>query len=501
MAKLAQAKPHAASLPADTLARWAARARPLLAEAALPGAIVLLALFLRAYRMELEPWLPDTYEQLTASRNLVHGVFPPSDIYPPGVAVTMAPAMLLLPQTLATMQVVIVVASLITIALCYFAVREATGDRLAATLLALGVALAPRFVYASRTGLYDSISTMWVVGAILLVPALRRRGVVAAALFGVALSIAVSVRGSNGAFLPAVAMYWSGIGTAGVSWRDAARRLGDRRVAAGGAALLIASALLAIMSGWLGQAAGGTPLTVHRLWNHLFFYFGTEFGGTPALFVIAPAAIVGAVEVWRRNRTLLIVALYMMAVWPFAHAPLPFFNARYMLPAVLFGLLLATHAPAALARELDGLRRTPAALTKGAVVGGLLLGGVFFAGVDGRMLYQWHDSPASRTRPARASCGRSWPRCPMGAFSSARRHAACGRATRASSTSTWSTTRSRAATARPTSRRPSMTSSARSTPAAASITCTAAWNTRAIPSRRAGLATRCTSRRCSGGST
>ena len=91
MAKLAQAKPHAASIPAETLARWTARARPLVAEAALPGAIVLLALFLRVYRMELEAWLPDTYEQLTASRNLVHGVFPPSDIYPPGVAVTMAP--------------------------------------------------------------------------------------------------------------------------------------------------------------------------------------------------------------------------------------------------------------------------------------------------------------------------------------------------------------------------------------------------------------------------
>ncbi len=391
MAKLAQAKPHAASISADTLARWAARVRPLLAEAALPAAIVLLALFLRVYRMELEAWLPDTYEQLTASRNLVHGVFPPSDIYPPGVAVTMAPAMLLLPQTLATMQAVIVVASLVTIAVCYVAVREATGDRLAAALLALGIAIAPRFVYASRTGLYDSISTMWVVGTIMLVPALRRRGVVAAAVFGAALSIAVSVRQSNAAFLPAIVIYWSGIGSAGVTWRDAARQLVDRRVLVAGGAMLVASATLAIMSGWLGHAAGGTPLTFADFAHHLAFYYGTEFEGLPTLFVIAPAAIVGAREVWRRNRTLLLVALYVITIWPFAHAPLPFFNARYMLPAMVFGLMLAAHAPAALLRELDGLRRTPVALAQGAVAGGLLLGGVFFASVDGLMLHQWPD--------------------------------------------------------------------------------------------------------------
>ncbi len=402
MAKLAQAQPHAASIPADTLVRWAARARPMLSRAALPAAIVLVALFLRVYRMELEAWLPDTYEQLAASRNLVHGVFPTSDIYPPGVALTMAPAMLVLPQTLATMQAVIVVASLVTIALCYVAVRDATGDRLAAALLAIGIAIAPRFAYASRTGLYDSISTMWVAGTILLVPVLRRRGVVAAALFGVALSIAVSVRQSNAAFLPAVAVYWCGIGAAGVSWRDAARRLVDRRAIAAGAAMLVASAALAVMSGWLGNAAGGTPLTFAGFGYHLAFYFGTEFEGLPALFVIAPAALVGAIEVWRRNRTLLIVALYMMAVWPFAHAPLPFFNARYMLPAMVFGLMLAAHAPAALARELEGLRRTPVALALGAVCGGLLLAGVFFASVDGLMLHQWHDLAAeSDERAAR----------------------------------------------------------------------------------------------------
>ncbi|MGE5183331.1 MAG: hypothetical protein ACM31C_14775, partial [Acidobacteriota bacterium] len=116
----------------------------------------------------------------------------------------------------------------------------------------------------------------------------------------------------------------------------------------------------------------------------------------------APAALVGAVEVWRRNRTLLLVALYVMAVWPFAHAPLPFFNARYMLPPMVFGLMLAAHAPVAFARELDGLRRTPVALALGAVCGGLLFGGLFFAAVDGLMLFQWHDLAAeSDERAAR----------------------------------------------------------------------------------------------------
>jgi hypothetical protein len=400
VAKLAQAKPHAAFIPADTLARWFARARPLLGETALPAAIVLVALFLRVYRMELEAWLPDTYEQLTASRNLVHGVLPPSPIYPPGVAVTMAPAMLLLPQTLATMQAVIVLASLVTIAVCYFGVKEATGDRLAAALLAIGVAIAPRMLYSARTGLYDTISTMWVVGTILLVPALRRRGVVSAALFGVALSIATTVRGSNAAFLPAIAIYWSGIGTTGVSWGGAARTLVDRRAFVAGGAMAATSLLLAITSGWLGHAAGGTPFTAADFGRHLLFYYGTEFEGVPALFVVAPAALVGAIEVWRRNRTLLIVAMYAMAVWPIVHAPMPFFNARYMLPAMVFGLMLAAHAPAALMRELDGARRTPAILAQGAIVVALVFGGLFFAGVDGLILYQWHDLAAESDEAA-----------------------------------------------------------------------------------------------------
>lgn len=391
MAKLVQTHPNAALPPSEMLVRAWARIQPRLAAAFVPGAIVLLALFLRVYRMELEAWLPDTYEQLTAARNLAHGVFPPSAIYPPGVAFTMAPAMLLLPQTLATMQAVIVIASLITIGVCYGAVKEATGDRLAAVLLALGIAIAPRFVYASRTGLYDSISTMWIAGTILLVPALRRRGVVAAALFGAALSIAVSVRASNAAFLPALVIYWAGIGAPGLSWRGAARSLVDRRVFVAGGAMLVSSAALALMSGWVGRSTGGTPLTFNHFGNHLLFYYGTEFEGVPAIFVIAPAAIVGAREVWRRNPTLLLVALYVMAVWPFAHAPLPFFNARYMLPAMLFVLLLAAHAPAALARELAGRRVTPAVLTAGVAVGGLLLAGVFFTGVDAAMMYQWHD--------------------------------------------------------------------------------------------------------------
>ena len=170
MAKLAATRPAAG---APNIGAWAAtRAWPLVCAAAVPASIVLLALFLRVYRLELQAWTPDTYEQLTAGRRLVAGEFPISVFYPPGVAITLAPAFLFFPQTLATQQGVIISASIILVAVAYFAMRSATNDRTAPVLLALGIALAPQIVYFSRDGFFDTMARN-VTG---IPPAKRTRG-------------------------------------------------------------------------------------------------------------------------------------------------------------------------------------------------------------------------------------------------------------------------------------------------------------------------------------
>ncbi len=380
MAKLAQAKPHAASIPADTLARWSARVRPMLAEAALPAAIVLLALFLRVYRLELQAWTPDTYEQLTASRNLVHGIFPLSDIYPPGVAVTMAPAMLLLPQTLATMQGVIIGSALVLVAVAYFGIRRATNDRFAAVLLALGIATVPQIVYFSRDGFFDVTNSAWIVSAILVVPWLRGRPAAVFAVYGCLLAVAMNIRATNPAILPAIVIYWTDAGRADSDRRAVLAALMCRPVVVAGAAMLAAYALLAYLGGSLGQTASHAPITFEHAGKNTAIYAVGELGGVLSAPLMLILVALGSIYLWSRNRSLLFVSLYMLTVFPMAHVPLPFANYRYMLPSLVFALLLAAHAPAAVismtACQPTLARNTWRGLTAALV---LLLGGCWMA--------------------------------------------------------------------------------------------------------------------------
>lgn len=392
MAKLAITRP-AAGAP-DIGASIAAHAWPLVRAAAVPAAIVLLALLLRVYRLELQAWTPDTYEQLTAGRRLVAGEFPISAFYPPGVAITLAPAFLFFPQTLATQQGVIIGASLVLVVVAYVTMRSATSGRIAPALLALGITLAPQIVYFSRDGLFDMINTAWIVSMILVVPLLRGRSLLVFATYGALLAVAISIRATNPAFLPALVIYWADIGGVGFDRRAIRSALACRPVAVAGAAMLASYALFAYLGGSLGHAASHAPVTLTHAGDNITFYGLAELGDVLSAPPIVVLAALGSVYLWSRNRSLLFVSIYMLTIFPLAHVPLLFANNRYMLPPLVFALLLAAHAPAAVismtARQPALTRNTWRAIAAAIV----LLLGAYYVAVDSVMVWNWPHSVA-----------------------------------------------------------------------------------------------------------
>jgi hypothetical protein len=373
---------------------WA-RVEPCARSATVPVALLALALLVRVVNYAPHGWVPDTYEQLRASHRLVAGQFPLSRIYPPGVAVTMAPAFLVLPQSIGTMHLVNTMAALGLAGVLYVRVASDTGDRFAATLVALAAAAAPQFVFSSRSGLFDTVGTAWIVGAIMCVPLLRGRGIAAFAVYGAALCIAINVRATNAAFLPAALMYW--FGETGVPARPAsmlrAAFAPGPIVAAGVMAGL--TIVLTAIGGWAGQAATSAPINFSTFGQHVAFYAVVEFGGAPAVLAILPLAIAGGVSLWRRNRPLVVVAAYMLVAWPLVYSPLPFSSQRYMLPALAFALLLAAHGVSAAVRSARNMRPSPARAVRIAAVGAALVVGLFYAGGTAVVIYEWPQTAAT----------------------------------------------------------------------------------------------------------
>lgn len=359
-------------------------------------AIVALGLFLRVYGMALQGWTPDTYEQLEAGRRLAAGEFPISQIYPAGVAVTMAPFFAIFPATLMTMQVVIIGTSLVLIALGPIAVRRATGDGVAAHILALCFAAMPLFVYFSRDGLFDVVNTMWIVGAVLLVPELRRRGLSFAAWYGVGLAVACSVRITNIILPSAIVVYWLALERPrGIV--DALQCLIDRRLISAGVALFATYGLLTCIGGWMA-GTGDASVGVGQVPYNVVFNVAFEFGGPLAAIVLFPLAVIGATEVWRRSQALAIVSVYMLATWPLPYLVLPYANSRYMLPAFAFALIFVAHSPSAIRRLAhEGRFRTRHWQWVAYVVAAILAIGYLAA--DVQLLAGWHEQ-AGRSNEA-----------------------------------------------------------------------------------------------------
>ncbi len=392
MAKLAYTRSNAGAPQLGALA--ATRVWPAVRAAAIPASIVLLALILRVVRLELQAWTPDTYEQMTAAHRLVSGQFPLSTFYPPGVAVTLAPAFVLFPQTLATQQAVVIAASLVLVVAAYLGTRRATPDAIAPVLLALGVATAPQFVYFSRDGFFDAMNAAWIVSLILIVPWLRGRSTATFAVYGALLAIAISIRATNPAFLPALIIYWADVGRLGFDPRRIWRATFRRELIVAAASMLVAYVFFAWIGGSIGNAATNSAATLDDAASNIVFYAIAEFGGPLGAPFIAILAALGVTYLWRHNRTLLYVSLYMLTIFPLAHVPLPFANNRYMLPSLTFALLLASYAPAAI---IEMTARQPAIARntwRGLAAGLVLLLGAYFAASDTLMLVNWPSNAA-----------------------------------------------------------------------------------------------------------
>src|SRR3990170_4404481 len=188
----------------DAALRWAASAARLLPWASL-GAILAVAIALRLYHLDgLVTYYPDSYAQLRSVDNLLSGHFPTSYLYPPGVALFLAPAFAVLPNTLVTMQATILVASIALVLLAYGAGSATTGDRRAALLFATAVALGAPFVYYSRVAWFDVINTLLIATTLFLARPAARRGGAAHVAYGALVFVAITVRFSNVTLLPAL---------------------------------------------------------------------------------------------------------------------------------------------------------------------------------------------------------------------------------------------------------------------------------------------------------
>lgn len=362
---------------------------PIVRSVAVPAGITALGLFLRTYRLEIISVNFDTYEQLAATTRLLSADFPISRIYPSGIAVIMAVPMSILPRTVTTMQAVIIGCSVTLPAVAYVAVRRVSGDALAASLLGLAIALSPRMVYNSRFGLFDMVNALGLVLVIFLVPALRRRPLALFIAYGVLLAVVVSIRTTNLAVLPALAIYWLDPRARRPTPRDVSSAFLRQDVLAAGTSFLSVWVLLALAGGFARQASSA-PFALHNYAARVVLYELFIFSDF-AVWLVLPLAILGAQRLWRVNPTVVAVATYMTVVWPVVHAPVAFFEDRYMFPALCFGLFLAAHGASDVLRRAHGSGRGTALC----VVALALFGGYQLA-LDGYLLQSW---------PARASVG------------------------------------------------------------------------------------------------
>lgn len=308
-------------------------------------ALTLLALALRSYDLALMGWIPDNYEQLEATQRLLRGDLPLSTMYPPGVAVVMAPFFAVLPDSLGTMQLVVVAAGVTLTPAAYVLTLRTSGDRLSALLAALLVAVSMTFVHYSRDGHFDVIYMLFFVLALLGASKLERRGVAFLAGYGALLALLANFRVTNLAIVPALLLIWLQPLDVRLDPRVLLRERILTRV------LIVPAVFLALMlasvlfSGWFGQPSSGP--TFESFADHLLIYAYAVVFGLPGLVLLVPLALAGTARLWRLNRSLTLALGYIIFAWPPLFAGFVFTEARYMLPAH-FCLLLLTAIGAAI---------------------------------------------------------------------------------------------------------------------------------------------------------
>lgn len=316
--------------------------------------VVALALFLRLYRLDgFVTYYPDSYAQLRAVENALNGTFPVAFLYPPGVALFLAPVFAVFPDALVTMQATIVAAGIALVVVAYVAGVRATNDRRAALVFAVAVAFSSPFVFYSRAALFDVINTLLIALSLLLAPLVVRRGLPVLLPYAVLLFVTITVRYSNPVILPA--LFLASLGDEPFTARRALDHLRSRPVIT---VVLVVAALYATYFALsfetlsrFGNSESGSIVDFTTYLPRLGRYAqATLVGyadqvrwqdGLAAASVLALAAV-GARRLWQTNRRFVIVIAALMLPWLPVHAVYGTFQGRYAMPPFFFVLLLAT---------------------------------------------------------------------------------------------------------------------------------------------------------------
>ena len=372
----------------------------------LPLLLTLTALALRVYDLTTLSWVPDNHEQLAATERLLRLELPLSRIYPPGVAILMAPFVAIFPHDIATLQAVIVAAGVAMVPLGYVAALKITQDPRAATLFAGFLAVDPNFVYKSRDPHYDLLVALLLGVALVLLPTLLRANLLACVGYGILLATIVNIRQTNLALLPPLAMYWVALQLSTKRWREFTCKTFWWRPLVAGVTLSLLFIAGALLGGWWGQTAGAS-VTFEHYPEHLRFYTEVLFGRWPFLPVYITFATYG---IWRLsviNAPLAVAILAVLIVWPLAHAPFSWTTGRYMLPAQLCVAFLATYG-ASQAWSLAGTLSSPwRGATRRAVAPAFVF--VMAASMVVPSIIIVHDWPTIKSRSDEGSLGQMRP--------------------------------------------------------------------------------------------
>ncbi len=347
----------APSLPLPAPAVPALRRLPLarLLPWALLGAIAGLALFLRLYRLDgLITYYPDTYAQLRAVENLLSGTVPVSYHYPPGVALFLAPAFALLPDTLVTMQAAILASGMALILAGYGAMLATTQDRRAALLFAAALAFGGTFVFHSRVGFFDVINTLLIACSLFLAPFAAKRGTAVLLAYGLLVFTTITVRYTDPIVLPALFLASAPLDNQRPSLRLFIDHARSRAVlTVGFVVAVLYAAYLATAFGNLTRFADSDAGSAFDLghylarlgdyWRASAVGYAGSWGWTDVIAAGAAFALAaeGARRLWAIDRRLLASFACLLALWAPVHAGYEVFDPRYAMPPHLFVLFLA----------------------------------------------------------------------------------------------------------------------------------------------------------------
>src|SRR5439155_20812315 len=119
------------------------------------------------------------------------------------------------------------------------------------------------------------------------------------------------------------------------------RRIFSAELVITGLTVLALSVVFVFLEGSAGVSAAQSAITFERFLHNASHYYLFLLSGSAASILSIP----GALRLWRLDPSLLLAVLYVIVVWPLAHSPFYFYDARYMLPPLFFVFFLIALGP------------------------------------------------------------------------------------------------------------------------------------------------------------